>query len=213
MPGRRDRGAVAVGDAFELGRRIHVVGGAGAGKSTLAQRLATLLDVPFVELDALNWEAGWYGLHRNDPEELERRIREATSGDGWVVAGSYIRFAEAAFWDRVQTVIWLDMPMQLLLRRVVNRSWRRWRTRELLWGKNYESFWTQLAIWRPSRSLIGWVLTQTHWKRREMVATIADHRWARIRFLRLRSPAEVREFERMVTDAVACSATHGSGGG
>jgi adenylate kinase family enzyme len=71
-----------------IGRRIHVIGNSGSGKSTLGARLALVLEIPFVELDALNWEPGWIGLNEADPAEFERRIREATSGEAWVVAGS-----------------------------------------------------------------------------------------------------------------------------
>lgn len=177
-----------------LGRRIHVIGNSGSGKSTLAATLAARLDVPFVELDALNFLPGWIGLNETAPEEFARRIREATSGDGWVVAGSYAAFTKREFWDRVETVIWLDMPMPLLLSRVLVRSWRRWRSRELLWGTNYESFWGQFMIWRGGDSLIYWIVTQQRRKRRSMLAAQADARWAHIRFIRLRSPSEVRAF-------------------
>lgn len=175
-------------------QRIHVMGNSSAGKSTLAERLAALLDVPFVELDALNWLPDWVGLNATDPEELERRFRAATAGDGWVVAGSYTAFSQRAFWGRVQTVIWLDLPRHLLLRRVLRRSWRRWRSRELLWGTNYESFWRQFLVWRRSESLIWWIWTQHERKRREMMAMMADPQWTHIRFVRLVSAQEVEEF-------------------
>ena len=71
-----------------IGNRIHVTGNVASGKSTLARRLAEALDAPLVELDALNWLPGWVGLNATDPEEFERRIREATRGERWVVAGS-----------------------------------------------------------------------------------------------------------------------------
>lgn len=38
--------------------RVVVVGATGAGKSVLAQRLATRLATEYVELDALFWDAG-----------------------------------------------------------------------------------------------------------------------------------------------------------
>jgi adenylate kinase family enzyme len=135
-----------------IGHRIHVMGNTSAGKSTLAMRLAHALHVPFVELDALNWEPGWIGLNATNPAELERRIQVATVGDGWVVAGSYINFSQRVFWPRLQTVVWLDLP--LLVGRVLRRSWRRWRTKELFWGTNYERFWPQLMVWRKQDSLI-----------------------------------------------------------
>lgn len=73
-------------------RRIHLVGNTGAGKSTLGARLAERLQVPFVELDAINWQADWVGLVDTDPAEFRARIAAATSGDGWVAAGMYFRF-------------------------------------------------------------------------------------------------------------------------
>ena len=174
--------------------RIHITGNSCSGKSTLARRVADLLDAPCVELDALNWLPGWVGLNRIDPAELERRMADATSGERWVVAGSYMKFSERAFWARLETVVWLDISMPRLLWRVLDRSWRRWRTRELLWGTNYERFWDQLKVWRREESLIYWIVTQHRRKRRGMKARINDPRWAHITFVRLRSPAAVERF-------------------
>lgn len=179
-----------------IGRRIHIIGNSGSGKSTLGVRLAEILDVPFVELDALNWLPGWVGLNETDPAELERRIRAATAGDRWVVAGSYHRFSRRTFWSRLETVIWLDPPLPLLIWRTLSRSWRRWRSKELLWGSNRERFWPQLAVWRREESLLWWVITQQRRKRRQMRAAQSDPAWARIRFVRLASAAAVRAFVR-----------------
>jgi adenylate kinase family enzyme len=176
------------------GTRIHVTGNSCSGKSTLGERLAQILEVPLIELDALNWEPGWISLDSTDPQELERRIREATLGDGWVVAGSYRNYCQRIFWPRLQCVVWLDLSMPLLVWRVIKRSWQRWRSKELLWGKNYERFWPQLMVWNKDESLIGWIISQHHLKRRDMLADMADPRWAHIRFLQLRSTTQVRVF-------------------
>jgi len=174
-----------------LGQRIHVMGNSCAGKSTLAARLAGALDVPVVELDALNWEPDWYGLNEHEPGRLMAKFAEATRGDGWVVAGSYTAFSQKVFWDRVQTVIWIDLPMPLLLRRVVARSWRRWRHHELLWGTNYEKFWPQFMVWRKQESLIWWIVTQHKRKQQQMLTMQAAPEWSHIRFIRLVSVSEV----------------------
>ena len=55
-------------------RRVSVVGISGAGKTTLARRLAPALDVPHVELDAIFHQPGWTEL----PVE-EFRLVSATS--------------------------------------------------------------------------------------------------------------------------------------
>lgn len=175
-------------------QRIHVFGISASGKSTLAARLANLLNLELVEIDALNWEPGWVGLNATDPAALEQRLQQATAGDHWVVAGSYTRFSQRVFWPKVQTVIWLDLPRTTLLPRVIRRSWRRWRTRELLWGTNYEQFWPQFFLWRKSESLIWWIMTQHDRKRREMLDAMADPQWRHIRFVRLVTAAEVDAF-------------------
>ena len=177
-----------------IGRRIQVIGNSCSGKSTLGERLATALQVPFVELDALNWQPGWVGLNQTDPKELERLIGCATQGEGWVVSGSYASFSQSVFWSRLQTVVWLDLPMYLLLYRVVIRSWKRWRTRELLWGTNYERFWPQLKIWNKEDSLVWWIATQHRRKQRNMRAYMSDARWKHIRFVRIGSSREAEAF-------------------
>lgn len=177
-----------------LGHRIHVIGNSCSGKSSLAERLARILAVPFVDLDALNWEPNWVGLSTNDPAEFERRLRVATAGDAWVVAGSYSRFSERVFWRRLETVIWLDLPLPVLLARSLTRSWRRWRSKELLWGTNYERFWPQLVFWRKGDSLLWWIATQHRRKRRATVESMASAEWAHIRFVRLVSTVEIERF-------------------
>ncbi|MCK9485881.1 MAG: adenylate kinase [Dehalococcoidia bacterium] len=188
-----------------IGRRVVVVGTTSSGKSTLGARLSKTLGVPFVELDALNWEPNWHSVAEHDPAEFERRIREATEGDGWVVAGSYSKFSERTFWPRLETVVWLDLPLRLVLWRVVTRSWRRWRTKELLWGTNTENLWTHLKLWSPD-SLIYWAVTTHRVKRRRYLAQMTDPAWAHIRYIRLTTPAEVEAFARAV-EAGTASAT------
>jgi adenylate kinase family enzyme len=177
-----------------IGRRIQVIGNSCSGKSTVGARLAHLLEVPFIELDALNWEPGWVSLSSADPAELQRRIREATLGDGWVVAGSYRNYSQRIFWPRLQCLVWLDLPVLLLVRRVIVRSWRRWRSKELLWGTNYERFWPQLMVWNQDESLVGWILSQHRRKRRDMLACMADPQWSHIHFIRLQSPGQIVAF-------------------
>jgi len=180
-----------------IGHRIHVVGPTCSGKSTLASQLAAAIGAPFVDMDGLNWLPGWVGLHQADPEELQRRVDEVTAGDAWVVGGIYSPFCERAFWSRLETLVWLDLPPRTLIPRVVRRSWKRMRSSECLWGTNYEQFWPQLKIW-DAQSLLRMAVTQPGMMRRRLLAAQADPRAAHIRFIRLTSPHEVREFRQTV---------------
>lgn len=197
-----------------IGRRVHVIGNSCSGKSTVGTRLARAIEVPLVELDQLNWEPNWVALHMANPRELERRIAEATAGNGWVVAGSYRGFCQRTFWPRLESVVWLDPPLALLVWRVLIRSWRRWRSKELLWGTNYERFWPQLMLWRGDDSLLWWILSQHRRKRRAMISDGSDPRWSHVRFIHLRSTAEIERFLRPLeeTSRVADAAVPKEGG-
>ena len=74
------------------------------------------------------------------------------------------------------------------------RSWKRWRTRELLWGTNYEKFWPQLAVWNKEDSLVWWIVTQQKRKRADMYARMGDPRWANVRFVRLGRRRDIDTF-------------------
>jgi len=179
-----------------IGQRIQVTGNSCSGKSSLAEKLAQQLCVPFVELDALHWEPNWVALSDVNPELFRARISEATGGDAWVVAGSYTAFSQEVFWPRLDTLIWLDLPRWLLLVRLCKRSWRRSRSKELLWGSNREQFWSQFKIWNRQDSLVWWIWTQHARKRRQMLALGEDPRWAHIRVIRLETAHEVAAFLR-----------------
>ena len=183
--------------------RIIVVGPSCSGKSTLAESLAGLLDVPFVELDALYWKPGW--THPTD-DEFRANLCQATAGDGWVVAGGYHRHSSLITWPRAQMVVWLDFPMRTIVPRIIARSWKRWRSHELLWGTNTEDFWSQLKIW-DQRSLIAFAFTQRRTNRERYIAAMADPQWAHIRFVRLRSPREIRDFVHAFAQVLSAAST------
>ena len=174
--------------AAGIGKRIIVVGASGAGKSTLAERLAGRLGVPCIELDALHWEPNW---REAEPDVFRERIRREIAAPAWVMAGNYLKQQQEVSWPAADTVVWLDLKLRTVLHRCIVRSWRRYRSRELLWGTNHEVFWEHFILWNPDRSLIAYNLRRYHARRREFEAAMVDPRWSHISFVRLRSDAEV----------------------
>src|ERR1700730_13215403 len=61
--------------------RIVVVGTSGAGKTSLARRIAAQLQLPHIELEAINWQSEWRDLTRHDPGEFVRRVTEAIQAE------------------------------------------------------------------------------------------------------------------------------------
>ena len=142
-------------------RRVSVVGTSGAGKTTFAATVAARLGVPHVELDGLHWEAGWVEAA---PDVFRERAESAVAGDAWVIDGNY-RVVRPLVWGAADTVVYLDLPLPTLLLRIVTRTARRSRSRELLWGTNRES--ARRLLTRDS--LLLWLVT-THRRRRQEMA-------------------------------------------
>jgi adenylate kinase family enzyme len=137
-------------------RRVEVVGPSCSGKTTTARRLAAILGVPYVELDALHHDAGWTEA---PAEVLQERVRAALDAapDGWVVDGTYFGKLGTLVLDRADTIVWLDIPFRTAIRRVLWRTLRRAVKREELWNGNRESL--RLAFSRDS--IVLWVF-RTH---------------------------------------------------
>lgn len=174
-------------------RRVSVIGPAGAGKSTLARWLARLVDCPWAELDGVCHQAGWTRL---DPAELARCVAVVAAAEDWVIDGNYSA-TSAVVWPRADTVIWLDLPRQTIMRRVIWRTIRRVVGRTELWNGNRER-WRNLLTWDPEESVISRAWHKHPEFRELFTAAAADPANGHLRFIRLTSPAEVRQFMRDV---------------
>ncbi len=171
-------------------RRVSVVGSSGAGKSTLGRRVAEHLGVPFVELDALHWQADWTPL---DPDRMRARLDEITAGDGWVIDGNYRRFVDGPVWARADTVVWLDLPRRTVMRQLVGRTLGRVLTDAELWNGNRESV-RNLVRWDPEDNVLRWSWTRHQEIRARYLAAMTDPAHAHLRFIRLCTPAEAAAF-------------------
>ncbi|MGH6956891.1 MAG: hypothetical protein ACREEW_09545, partial [Caulobacteraceae bacterium] len=110
--------------AWAGARRIAVLGGAGAGKSTLARRLGEALGLPVAHLDILVYGPGWT---RRAPDEVRARLSAALGDEGWIVDGTYGEAHDLTL-PHADLVIWIDQPAWL-------RLWRCWRKTRLNRGR------------------------------------------------------------------------------
>src|SRR5262249_41576347 len=75
--------------------------------------------------------------------------------------------------ERADTLVWLDLPLHVCLRRMWRRTWRRIRTREELWeSKNRESI---RNVFLTRNSLLLWTLKAHARPRREWPERFAAH--------------------------------------
>jgi adenylate kinase family enzyme len=166
-------------------RRVSVVGGSCTGKTTTSRELARRLGVPHIELDALHHDPGW---QEAPADVLQARVDAAFAAapDGWVVDGNYQ--GKLGMWviEHADTVVFLDLPHHVALRRVLWRTGSRIVTREELWNGNRETL--RNAFSRDS--IIWWVIRHHRTYRKRWPSRLAS--LEHVDVVRLRSPREVR---------------------
>jgi adenylate kinase family enzyme len=179
--------------------RIAVVGQSGAGKTTLARQISRALDIPFIELDAINWQAGWRDLNSHDPEAFKRRTTAALAADAWVCDGNY-GTVRPLVWARATHLVWLDYSRAVVMRRVVWRSFIRIIDRTELWPGTGNR--ERLRDWIKTDHPIRWAWDTFARHRRENEKRLASPEHAHLTAIRLRRPGEAGEIVQRLTRQV-----------
>jgi adenylate kinase family enzyme len=168
--------------------RVLVVGNSGAGKTTVARAIASVLGAPHLELDAVRHRDGWDSV---GPEEFEGIVAGFASADRWVIDGGYTSLGTREFvWPRMDAVVWLDPPRWLATARVLRRTLWRMITRERLWGSVTEA-WSNLYSRDPLENIIVWTWTRHADVRRRYEHASIDGSWAHATVVRLKSRRDV----------------------
>ena len=167
-----------------MARRINVKGTSGSGKTTFSKELARRLELPYVELDALHHGPNW---SEATAEEFRARVREAMTPGGWVIDGNYETKLGDTVLSQAETIVWLDLPLGLKLRRMWKRTSRRIRDDVELWSGNRESWRNALWGWN---SLFWWSVRGHFRHKREWPRRYGGDP----RFLRLRSVEEAKRW-------------------
>ena len=166
-------------------RRVLVLGCAGAGKSTLARRMAATLSLPLIELDSVFWRPGWVQVPR---EEFREAVARLAAMPAWIMDGNY-RFTFDLRLPRADTIVFLDLPRRTYTWRVIRRT-------VIGYGR------TRVGLPERCRERFNWEFLNFVWNfhaehRPQFVALLAnlpDH----VRLHRLESPHEVERFLAMI---------------
>lgn len=162
-----------------------VAGTSGAGKTTLAARVAAALHVPHVEIDALFHGPGW-----TRRPSFEADVHHFSAGPGWVTEWQYgsVRAHLAA---RADVLLWLDLPRRRVMRQVIRRTLVRRLRRQRLWNGNVEPpLWTILT---DPEHIVRWAWT-THGKTAARVSQLLHER-PELTVVRIRSHIEAARWE------------------
>lgn len=166
--------------------RIAITGPSGSGKTRLAAELARTLAIRHVEIDALHHGPNWESC---GADVLRERVGAATEGDGWVTDATYHSMIGDLVLERADTAVWLDLPVPLVMWRLVRRTHLRKKHRIELWNGNLEE-----GLRASLRDLIWPALKAALRNRRTVPRRLARHPHLRVH--RLRSDRDVQEFLR-----------------
>lgn len=162
--------------------RVLLIGSGGAGKSTVARRIAAAAGLPLVHLDQLYWRPGWVPT---PDAEWEQVVRDVVAGDRWAIDGNYggtlaLRLAAA------DTVVFLDVPRIRCVVRVLKRTARhRGRSRDDM---------SQGCPEHVSREFLWWIWRYPATRRPGVMARLADFERGGGRVVVLRRNADVERF-------------------
>ena len=148
-------------------KRVLVAGASGVGKSTLARQVAAHLALPYVEIDALYHDPQWQPrpTFRDDVIAL-------AAEDEWVTEWQY-PVARPLLAERVDALVFLDLPRWLVTWRIVGRTLHRTLRRTELWNGLREP--PLQTILNDPDHIIRWAI-RTHREHAPRVRTLAEQR-------------------------------------
>lgn len=145
-------------------KRILVAGTSGADKTTVARRVAALLDIPHIEIDGLFHGPGW-----TPRDTFESEVHRFSAGSCWVTEWQYSQ-VRAILAQRADLLVWLNLPRALVLRQVLGRTVRR---RLGLWNGNLEPpLWTMLT---DPEHIVRWAWSTHHKTTIRVAALLQAH--------------------------------------
>lgn len=127
--------------AVNMGTGILVCGLNGAGKSTLGKALAEKLHFYFIDDEELYFsktDSDYIYASPCTHEEAEKRLFHKMQAHENFVLASVKGDYGALFYPFIQYAIWIDVPKDIRLQRVKNRSFQKFGSRILPGGDLYE---------------------------------------------------------------------------
>jgi adenylate kinase family enzyme len=166
-------------------QRVSIQGISGSGKTTLGRELERRLGLLHLETDALVHGPHW---SETPDAELRELVGAVLDQERWVIDSDYRRKLGTLVLERADTVVWLDLPLRVCLRRLWGRTSRRLRVQEELWNGNRESL--RGAFW--GRESLFWFAIRKHRsQRRDLPKLLARPELAHLQLVRLRTSGEV----------------------
>jgi adenylate kinase family enzyme len=100
--------------------KVLILGCCGAGKSTFASKLHTLVDIPLIHLDQEYWRGSW---EPTPDKEWESKVKMLIKRPSWIMDGNYGRTIDIRI-KEADTIIFLKYSTLKCMFRVLKRIWQ-----------------------------------------------------------------------------------------
>ena len=97
--------------------KILILGGSGSRKTTLADKLKKIFELPIINLDNINYKKDWIS---RDKKERDNIIQRKINEDEWIMEGVYKSTLKQRA-DVADLIIFLEHPTYYLIFRIIKR--------------------------------------------------------------------------------------------
>ncbi|UXV18518.1 AAA family ATPase [Pseudomonas fluorescens] len=120
--------------------RVHILGAAGAGTTSLGRALAERLNVAYFDSDDFYWQqtSEPFTVARLRDERTRLLVEQSANLEGWVVSGSLCGWGDAMI-PQFTHVVFLRVDPQIRLSRLRLREVQRYGDRVLAGGSRHEN--------------------------------------------------------------------------
>ncbi|WP_026905800.1 DNA topology modulation protein [Paucisalibacillus globulus] len=162
-------------------KRITVIGSGGSGKSTMAKRLGSILNIDVYHLDALFWKPGWVGTSKEEQRKVQQKLVKQNE---WIFDGNYGGTMDIRL-NNADTIIFLNISRIICLIRIIKRR--------IIYRNKTRPDMAQGCEERLDKEFVKWVWNYPKDKKPEILKRLEKEKEEK-EIIILSSPKEVEKF-------------------
>jgi adenylate kinase family enzyme len=176
-----------------MNHKIIITGTTCTGKTTLGKKISKEFGITQIDLDDLHFLPNW--VEKDKDTFVKDVTAETKKHQKWIVTGSYQSLLKDTIWQDVTLIVWLDYPLNVILRRYFVRTYRRVFLKEKCCGENYETLRKTFS----KESLFLWIF-KTYWYRKRRMVDWKENLFSHKEWLVLNTPKEEKKLRKFIYD-------------